>query len=111
MLNDVIWVQYMRSYVIVLRSTHPEVTVKQEIFGTPYIRYFLSICSTFSAIRSIFNGAKFKIKVDLKGKLTVRYSGEVYQGICRCVEWRSITRALVGTWCTGGFADMSGRKF
>ena len=38
------------------------------------------------------------------------YSGEAYQGICRCVEQRSITRASVGIQCTGGFADMSGRK-
>ena len=66
--------------------------------------------STFSAILSIFNGAKFRIKVDLKEKLTVRYSGEVYQGICSCIEWRIITGALVGIRCTGGFADMSGRK-
>ena len=59
--------------------------------------------------RILFNGAKFKIKVDLKEKLTVRCYGEVCQGICKC-EWRSITRALVGIQCTGGFADMSGRK-
>ena len=60
--------------------------------------------------RIIFNGAKFKIKVDLKEKITERYPGKVYQGICRCVEQRSITTALVGIQCTGGFADMRGKK-
>ena len=43
MSGDVIYVQYVRNYVIVLRSTHLEVTVKQEILGTPYMRYFLSM--------------------------------------------------------------------
>ena len=108
MRSDVIWVQYVRSYVIVMRNTHLEVTEKQEILGTPYMRFsqYGDGSSKFSAIPSIFNGAKFKIKE----KLTVRYSGDVYQGICRCVKWRRITRALVGIRCTSGFADMSGRK-
>ena len=113
MRSDVIWVQYVRSYVIVLRSTHLEVSAKQEILGTPYMRHFLSMgmeVQHFQQLFPIFNGAKFKIKVDLKEKLTVRYSGEVYQGIYRCVEWRSITRTLEGIRCTTGFADMSGRK-
>ena len=47
------------------------------------------------------------MKVDLKGKVTETYPAKVYQGICRCVEWRGITRASVGIHCTGGFADMS----
>ena len=45
--------------------------------------------------RIIFNFAKFKIEVDLKEKITEGYPGEVYQGICRCVYWRSITGALM----------------
>ena len=40
---------------------------------------------------------KFKTKVDLKMKITESCPGEVYQGISRCVERRSITRALAGT--------------
>ena len=36
----------------------------------------------------MYNSAKFKIKVDLKKKITERYPGEVYQGICRSVEQR-----------------------
>ena len=47
------------------------------------------------------------MKVDLKKKIIERYLGDVYQQICRCVEWRSITRASVGIQCTGGFADIS----
>ena len=60
--------------------------------------------------RILSHGVKFKTKVDLKEKITERSPGEVYQGISRCVERRSITRALVGTQCTGGLADTSGRK-
>ena len=60
--------------------------------------------------RIISNGAKFKIEVDLKESITERYPGEVYQGICRCVQQKNITRALVSTQCTCGFVDMSGRK-
>ena len=55
-------------------------------------------------------GTKFKIRVDLKEKITEEYLGEVYQGISRCIGWRSITRTLVGIQSTGGFAYMSRRK-
>ena len=82
------------------------------------MRFFLSIPMKFNTFsnsfirkneRITFDGAKFKMKVDLK-EITERYRGEVYQGICSCVEWRSITGASVGIQCTGGFADMSGGK-
>ena len=59
----------------------------------------------------MYNDAKFKIKVDLKEKITETYPGEFYQGICRCVEWRNITRASVGIQCTEGLADMSGGNY
>ena len=58
----------------------------------------------------MLNGAKFKIKVDLKEKITERYPGEVFQAIFRCVERMSITTASVGIQCGGGIADMSGGK-
>ena len=91
----------MRSYVIVQRSNNLAATAKQEILGTPYTRFFLSMVMVVQ---------HFKTKVYLKEKITERYPGEVYQGISRCVERRSITRALVGTQCTGGLAHTSGRK-
>ena len=50
------------------------------------------------------------MEVDLKEKITERYPREVYQGICKGVERRGITRAFVGIQCTGSFADISGRK-
>ena len=67
------------------------------------MRFFLSIVMEvqhFPAILSLnerimFNSAKFKIKVDLKEKITKVYLREVYQGICKCVELRSITGALM----------------
>ena len=51
--------------------------------------------STFSAILLFVRikvlhlmARNSKIKVDLKEKITERYLGEVYQGICRSVEQR-----------------------
>ena len=94
----------MRSYVIVQRSNNLEATAKQEILGTPDTRAFSqygdgsSIFYIFSSLfickneRILSHGVKFKAKVDLKEKITERYPGEVYQGISRCVERRSITR-------------------
>ena len=68
-----------------------------EIFSSVWWWKFNILSNSFICKneRNEFNGAKFKIKVDLKEKITQRYLGEVYQGICRCVEWRNI-RASVG---------------
>ena len=63
----------------------------------------------FKNERIMHNGAKFKMKVGLK-EITERYPREVYWGICKCVEQRSVTSVSVGIQCTGGFADMSGGK-
>ena len=69
------------------------------------MRFFLSMVMEvqhfqqffhFQNERIIFNGAKFKIKVDLKEKITERYPGEVDQGICRCGEREEYYWSLSG---------------
>ena len=50
------------------------------------------------------------MKMDFKEKTIERYPEEVHQGICRCVNWTSITRASVGIQYASGFADISGGK-
>ena len=62
--------------------------------------------------RITLDGVKFKVKMDFKKMITERYPGEVYHGICRCVEWRSITKATVLNipWCTYDIPQTHRRK-
>ena len=60
---------------------------------------FFSNSFIYNNERTSFNGAKFKIKMDSKKKITNRYPGEIYKVICRCVERSSITGASVGIQC------------
>ena len=57
MCNDVIWVQFVRSYAIVLRSSHLEATAKQGILGAPYIymRFFLSMVMEVQYFQQFFH--------------------------------------------------------
>ena len=57
-------------YVIVLQNSGPEATAKQGILGTLYMSFSNSVKN--SAIRS-FYGAKFKMKIYFKEKITERY--------------------------------------
>ena len=74
-----------------------------------YFKLFIHYSFICKNERVLYNGAKFKMKKALK-QITERYPGEVYEGICRSIVQKSITSASVGIQCTGGFADMSGRK-